>query len=269
MSPAGSLRRRAPGDEAASPAHGVPAPREAASDDRRPRMEIVRTDLTRCADLEGTVVVIDVLRSFSTAAYALAAGATQIVAVASPESLPLMRRRYPGSLAVGALPGGASAPGFDIGNSPAALAAHDLSGRTVIQHTAGGMRSLIASKKATTVLAASLVCARATARYVLALAPSRVTLVITGLWVDRDGDEDYACADRIEAFLRGESPPPEPYARRVRESSFGRRFQSGTDLSLPRADLDLSAVVDCFDFAMPVERDGDEVRLIRVPARDE
>jgi len=37
-------------------------------------MEILRADLGTCADLRETVVVIDVLRSFSTAGYAFAAG---------------------------------------------------------------------------------------------------------------------------------------------------------------------------------------------------
>jgi 2-phosphosulfolactate phosphatase len=87
-----------------------------------------------------------------------------------------------------------------------------------------------------------------------ALAPPSVTLVVTGMWTDRDGDEDHACADLIEALLRGDDPPRAPYAARVRESDFGRRFSAGTDPHLPVADLDCCAAVDRFDFALPIRR---------------
>jgi len=104
-------------------------------------------------------------------------------------------------------------------------------------------------------LAASMVCARATAAYLRALAPPSVTLVVTGTWSDRDGDEDHACADLIEALLRGEDPPRGPYAARVRDSDFGRRFSQGNDPHLPVADLECCAAVDRFDFALPIQRE--------------
>ena len=104
---------------------------------------------------------------------------------------------------MGALPGGRPVPGMDFGNSPAEIVGRDLSGITLIQFTAGGVKGLVDCDHATEVLAGSLVCARSTARYIRTLAPSTVTLVITGLWTDRDGDEDHACADLIEAYLRG------------------------------------------------------------------
>jgi 2-phosphosulfolactate phosphatase len=81
-----------------------------------------------------------------------------------------------------------------------------------------------------------------------------VTLLVTGIWTDRDGDEDHACADLVDAYLAGGHPSPEPFERRVRQSDFGRRFQSGCDPSLTLADLDACARVDRFDFAMPVRR---------------
>jgi 2-phosphosulfolactate phosphatase len=81
-----------------------------------------------------------------------------------------------------------------------------------------------------------------------------VTLVVTGVWTDRDGDEDHACADLIEALLRGDDPPRAPYEARVRACDFGRRFISGSDSHLPVADLDCCAAVDRFDFALAVRR---------------
>jgi 2-phosphosulfolactate phosphatase len=217
-------------------------------------MRILRSDLAHGHELEGAVVVIDVLRAFTTAAYAFAAGARSMIAADSLDSVERLRRLYPGSVTLGALPGGRPVPGLDFGNSPAEIAGRDLSGATVILFTAGGVRGLVDCDHATEVLAGSLVCARSTARYIRTLAPSSVTLVITGLWTDRDADEDHACADLIEAYLRGQSPDVAVYEERVRQSDFGRRFGDGAHPHLPAADLDLCAAADRFGFAMPMRR---------------
>lgn len=226
-------------------------------------MKILRSDLPHCGDLRGAVVVIDVLRSFTTAAVALAGGATEVLAVESIDAALALRARHPGALALGALGGGAPAPGLDLGNSPSQLAGLDLHRRRIILHTAGGTRALVACDHAGVLLAGSLVCARATARRLLALAPPSVTLVVTGTWSDRDGDEDLACADLIEALLRGDDPPRAPYAARVRDSDFGRRFSAGGNPHLPPADLDLCADVDRYDFALPVRRTADGLSITR------
>jgi 2-phosphosulfolactate phosphatase len=86
------------------------------------------------------------------------------------------------------------------------------------------VRGLTRFRHARALFAGSLVLARATATALLELQPAEVCFVITGEWVDRDGDEDIACADYIDALLHGEQPDPEHYAARVRDSDFGRRF---------------------------------------------
>jgi 2-phosphosulfolactate phosphatase len=228
-------------------------------------MKILRSDLPHCPELNGAVVVIDVLRSFTTIAYAFAQGAREVIQVDSVEAARELRARHPDALAVGALGGGAPAPGLDIGNSPAKVAALDLSGRLLIQYTAAGTRGLVACDHARVLLAGSLVCATATAAYLRLLRPPSVTLVVTGIWSDRDGDEDHACADLIEALLRGDDPPRAPFAERVRNSDFGRRFSAGTDPNLPQADLDCAAAVDRFAFAMPMNRLRDGLLIRPVP----
>jgi 2-phosphosulfolactate phosphatase len=224
-------------------------------------MRILRCDLPYCDELNGAVVVIDVLRSFTTAAYALALGASEVVAVASVDAARALRARDAHALAVGAVGGGAPAPGLDLGNSPSRLATMDLRGRRVILYTAGGTRALLACEHATLLLASSLVCASATAALLRELAPPAVGLVVTGTWADRDGDEDHACADLIESLLRGRDPPREPFAARVRESDFGRRFSAGLDPNLPADDLDRCAEVDRFHFAMHVHRTAAGITL--------
>jgi 2-phosphosulfolactate phosphatase len=216
-------------------------------------------------DPHDTVVVIDVLRSFTTAAVALANGARAIYPVDGIAMAIALQGRMKNSISVGAIGGGDPAPGFDFGNSPSQLIDAELSGKNIVMSTAAGVRGLQRFHQARRLYAASLVCAKATAEAIRTAGAEEVCFVITGEWVDRDGDEDIACADYIEALLRGEPVAPvapEEYARRVRESDFGRRFTAGSWPNLPLADLDLAAHADLFGFAMPVERE-DGVLVIR------
>lgn len=206
-----------------------------------------------------TVVVIDVLRSFTTAAVALARGARAIYPVDGIAAAAALLRERPDSVSVGAVAGGDPVSGFDFGNSPSHLLAANLTGKDVVLSTAAGVRGLQRFRHARRLFAASLVCARATAAAIRAAGSRDICFVITGEWVDRDGDEDIACADYIEALLHGEPVAPEPFARRVRESDFGRRFAAGTWPNLPVDDLELAARADLFDFAMPVGREAERL----------
>ena len=212
--------------------------------------------------IDDTVVVIDVLRSFTTAAVALARGAKAIYPVDGIAAAIALQSRIDHALSIGALAGGDPAPGFDFGNSPSRLMTASLSGRNIVMSTAAGVRGLQRFHSARQLYAASFVCAQATAAAIRAAGADEVCFVITGEWVDRDGDEDIACADYIESLLSGEKTPPASFASRIRNSDFGRRFTTGTWPNLPVADLDIAAHANLVDFAMPVSREGEQL-LIR------
>ena len=203
-----------------------------------------------------TIVVIDVLRSFTSAAVALARGARAIYPVESISEAVTLHDRLPNALSVGAVGGGDPIPGFDFGNTPSALLTADVAGRDVVMSTAAGVRGLQRFSQGRQLFAASLVCARATARAIRASGAEDVCFIITGEWVDRDGDEDVACADYLEALLADRHADAAIYAQRVRDSDFGRRFTAGTWPNLPPADLDLAADADRYDFAMPVHHEN-------------
>jgi 2-phosphosulfolactate phosphatase len=117
----------------------------------------------------------------------------------------------------------------------------------------------VQQRRASALFAASFVCARATASAIRRLQPATVTLIATGDWIDRDGDEDHACADYLQALLRGEpdQPDPTPFVERVRTSDFGRRFNDPGHPAHPAADLGCAAIADRFDFALEVTRADD------------
>lgn len=217
--------------------------------------------LEDCTTARGTVVVIDVLRAFSTAAYAFAAGAAEILLVSDVEQALELRRCFPDALTMGEV-NGLPIPGFDFSNSPSELAGRDLSGLRLIQRTSAGTQGVVRSQGAESLLAASLVCARATARWIAAHCPQIVSFVITGAraadvlpgWPATRGDEDQACADYLRQLLEGAEADPTQAVWRVRQSPNGRVFADPQRLEFSNADLDLCTAVDRFDFAMQATR---------------
>ena len=152
-----------------------------------------------CDQAEGTVIVIDVVRAFTTAAFAFSAGAIEVVLVGGVDEALALRDRMPDAWVMGEVDG-LQPEGFDLGNSPAALAGLDLAGRRFIQRTSAGTQGVVCSSdRAERLLACSLCCAAATARRVRELAPDIVTMVVTGIQAggreNNNGDEDVACAD--------------------------------------------------------------------------
>lgn len=225
-------------------------------------MKFSRLFLNRLQDrphVADTVVVVDVLRSFTTMAVALANGARAIYPVEGVAAAQQLATRLGHPVTVGSVGGGDPIPGFDYGNSPAQLRDVDLTGRDVVMSTAAGVRALQKFRRARRLYAASLVCARATAEAIRMEEADEVCFIITGEWIDRDGDEDIACADYIEALLRGESADPERYGERVRASSFGKRFMSGAWKNLPADDLDLASHADRYEFSMPVRSEKEQL----------
>lgn len=137
------------------------------------------TNLETCHKAVGAVIVIDVLRAFSTAAYAFSCGAEKILLVGEVEEALSLKSKIPNSKAMGEVRG-LTPKGFDFGNSPTQIRTHDLSGITVIQRTGAGTQGAVRCKNADVLLASSFVIADATVKHVRSLAPDDITFVITG-----------------------------------------------------------------------------------------
>jgi 2-phosphosulfolactate phosphatase len=214
--------------------------------------------------VSGAVVVIDVIRAFSTAAYAFAAGAGEIFLVSTlDEALRLKAEKN--ALAMGEM-NGRRPEGFDLSNSPVMAARLDLTGRTIVQRTSAGTQGVVASTSATRLWCASLVVASATAQAVRSSGLGAPTYVITGNFDDdpvMTGDDDRATAELIERVRRGQPAESESTAQFVRATREATRTLAlgGTDAHPD--DIVFSTRVDAFAFAMEVERvDG----LLRMTA---
>lgn len=210
--------------------------------------------LARAAEATGTVVVIDVLRAFTTAAHAMDNGAASIRLVTEVDEAIALRERGVVDLVAGEVDA-RPVPGFDLSNSPAEMAAADLAGRRLAMRTTAGTRGAVLATNATRLLTGAFVTASATAAGLRD--DPVVTFLVTGESLGRDGDEDAALADYVTALARGDTPQPEPYLDRVRRSDHGRRF--GDDL--PLEDLELACQVDRFDRALEIHRRGDALLI--------
>lgn len=228
-----------------------------------PDLNFHYTDLEDCHTAQGVVIVIDVLRAFSTAAYAFSRGAREIFLVSTVDDALALKSAIPNSRAMGEV-GGLRPDGFDFGNSPTHIDEADLSGITMIHRTSAGTQGVVRSQGAEIMLAASFVVANATARYVSNLAVPEVTFVITGRSYN-GGDEDLACAEYLEELLRGNQPDLKPFIKRIMESKDAFPHLDPEQRDFPFSDLEYCSQVDKFDFAMLITRE--DGKLIMRPMK--
>ncbi|WP_075187160.1 2-phosphosulfolactate phosphatase [Teredinibacter haidensis] len=213
---------------------------------------------------QGLVVVIDVFRAFTTACYCLDAGAEKIIAVGDSEQALNYRYQLNQCVLLGER-FGRKLPGFDFGNSPSEIAGQSLQGKTVIHTTHAGTQGLVNAVGADEVLTGAFVNARATANYILAREPERVTLVRMGLNADTRSDEDWFYADYLAAILNGDAVDDATVYQKLKASPFSARFFDETQPWSPAADFECCLAFNTFDFVLKARRLDDQAcELLRV-----
>ena len=217
-------------------------------------MKFNYTSLETCHTASGIVLIIDVLRAFSTAAYAFSRGAKEIRLVSTVKNALDLRSIIQNSKVMGEV-GGFPPEGFDFGNSPTRILEHDLTDIILIQRTGAGTQGAVRSVNADVMFATSFVVAKATMDYVLKLQAEEITFVTTG---GADNAEDLACAEFLEKQFTGQAVEADEYIRRVVTSQDA--FQHMADHpQFPKSDLDYCTRINAFDFAMPITREHDQL----------
>lgn len=222
------------------------------------------TNLETCHSAIGLIVVIDVIRAFTNAAFAFSRGAKEIYPVSTVEEALKFKAEVLKSMVCGEV-GGIPPEGFDFGNSPTQTKTLDLNGCVIVQRTGAGTQGIVRSVNADSMLAASLVVANATVMHIRNLSPDHVTFVMTGQLSDERGDEDLACAEYFEALLRGQGPDPAPYIDRVYKASDALFHLDPNLPEFPASDLDYCTNIDALDFAMLVTKENGQpvIRAIK------
>jgi 2-phosphosulfolactate phosphatase len=214
----------------------------------------------------GTVAVIDVFRAFTTAAVALANGASRIVMVSTVEEALALRDAGIGHICMGE--GRGRVPDeFDFGNSPFEISEVNFGGKTIIQRTSAGTQGIVAANRADRLYAASLVNATATARAMLAGAPKQITLVPMGDNGINRTDEDEVCAIHLRNRLEGRPGDRRAVQRLILAGGEVTRFHDPSRPHLHPQDADIALDIDRYDFAVRVEYEGGRpVARIEKPA---
>ena len=206
-----------------------------------------------CQKAKGLCIVIDVLRAFTTAAYAFHQGAKNIILVSTKEEARAKFQKNPSLLLMGE-EHGLPIEGFHFPNSPSAIHKISLQDRTLVQRTSAGTQGVTLCSQSTSMLLASFVVAEATIQHIQDLNAEEVSFIITGT---KNGDEDLAFAEYASERLKGSKISPEPYLERVLCSPTGQLLLTHPNL---KKDLELALKINQFSFAMEVEhKDGEHI----------
>jgi 2-phosphosulfolactate phosphatase len=213
------------------------------------------------------VAIIDVFRAFTTAAVALANGASGIVMVRTVEEAVALRDAGIGQICMGEVHGRAP-DGFDFGNSPFEISGVDFGGETILQRTSAGTQGIVAAaNRAARLYAASLVTAEATVRALLSGSPDQVSLVAMGDNGLKRTDEDELCAIHLRNRLEGRPGDRDTIRRLILVGGEVRRFHDPSRPYLHPEDVDIALDIDRYDFAVRVEfEDGRPVARMERPA---
>lgn len=223
-------------------------------------MKILRKSLPKGAsEAEGVVVIIDVLRAFTSAAMMLHLGVEKIILLTDPEEvLAIARERE--FIAAGEV-GGRKIEGFDLGNSPSQIleaGAAFFLGRTVAFRTTAGVKGAVAaSEGADKLILGSFVTAKAISRFILedSPPPGIVTLVAMGNGEATSTPDDEACGDYIEHLLTGK---PYDHLQAIQDSfrhEFTKIYIQGNREHFPPLDITYCFQRNIFDFVLVAERE--------------
>ncbi len=203
---------------------------------------------------QGTVVIVDVFRAFTTAAVALAHGADRIVMVAEIDEALRLRDQGVGEVCVGEV-NGMKPEDFDFGNSPHEMMQASLQGKVVIQSTRAGTTGAAAATQAEAVYAGSFVVAEATAEALRRDDPPQVTIVAMGWNARVRTDEDELCALYLRNLLQGRRPDPEAVRTLVLASGEAAKFGDPNQPHFHREDLEIALEMNKYDFAIRVVKE--------------
>ena len=216
--------------------------------------------ISECKSASGAAVVIDVMRAYTVAAWAIHLGVSRMILVDDIDIALELKSRLPGSLA---LKDGAPVEGFDLYNSPADLQDADIRGKTIVQRTTAGTIGAVAVRHCNPLICTGFVCASAVARRLRNLAPDELAYVVTG--EDGTAEEDLSCAEFIDALIGDPGTDPAPYLRRASESRAAVDIRQAAAEGYPGInprDVEMCLDVNRFNFTLEASVE-DELLVLR------
>ncbi len=236
--------------------------RQAGQEERKLEIEILHL-IEGAKKAEGIAVVIDVFRAFSMECYLYAFGAREVRPVGSIGETFAWREKDPECILAGERHG-RRIEGCDLGNSPSAVTPAAVRGKRVIHTTSAGTQGIVNAGGAEEILTGSFVNAKATAEYILAKQPRRVSLVAMGREGLEETEEDELCAAYLKSLLTGaEMPDIDRRLWGLRSGGGSHFFDPALREVYPQQDFWMCIARDRFHFVLRAERDGNG--LLSVP----
>ena len=205
-------------------------------------------------EAEGTTIIIDVFRAFTTAAIAFDHGVREITLVAEAEDALALHRRGVGDFLMGEVDG-KRPEGFDFGNSPYEISQADLNGKTLVQSTRAGTVGVAAASKADTIYLGSFVVAQATVDAILKDNPSLVCIIAMGDQGVVRSDEDEHCGIYLRNPLEGRRPDPDALRSLIMQGGATQKFFDDSQPQYHPKDVELALQVSKYPFAMKISRE--------------
>ena len=218
-------------------------------------MEVRVGSLVRDAqEAEGTVIIIDVFRAFTTAAIAFDRGASRITLVAEIEEALELQQKGIGDVLMGEVDG-KRPEGFDYGNSPYEVSQVNFTGKSVVQSTRAGTVGVAAAGNADTIYLGSFAVADATVKAILRDQPSVVSIIGMGNQGRSRADEDEHCALYLRNLLEGRNPDPDAVRALVMAGGDTQKFFDESKPQYHPKDVELALQISKYHFAMKVTRE--------------
>ena len=218
-------------------------------------MEIRIDSLLRGAqEAEGTAIIIDVFRAFTTAAIAFSRGVEKIVLVAEIEEALQLRNAGVGQICMGEV-AGMRPEGFDYGNSPYELSQAEVAGKTLIQSTRAGTVGVAAAVRADQIYVGSLVIADATVKAINRDSPDIVSIVAMGAEAKVRADEDEQCGLYLRNLFQGRRPSHDSVRSLVLAGEESQKYGDPDRPHFRSEDREAALQIDSIPFAIKVTKE--------------
>ena len=218
-------------------------------------MEISLGSLKRGAEeAQGTTIIIDVFRAFTTAAIAFDRGAKEIVLFADPADALDLHRKGVGDYLMGEV-SGKKPDGFHFGNSPHEISDVDMTGKTLIQSTRAGTVGVEAATNAAEVFLGSFVVAQATVDAIRKESPSLVSIIAMGDQGVVRADEDEQCGIYLRNIMEERKPDFNAVKSLIMTGGATQKFFDPEQPQYHPEDVTLALQADRYSFAMKISRE--------------
>lgn len=201
------------------------------------------------------IVVIDVLRAFTTACYAMNNGPKDYVVIKDVELALKLKKENLEYILIGERMG-IKLPGFDHDNSPAEIKDINLLNKTVIQNTTLGTKGIVNALNHTdNVITGSFVNAKAIVNYIRKEKPSLVYLFPTD--DSSDDNEDAMLAKYIKSHFESKELSIDFIKKHIASCKTGKFYANKANIKNADRDLPMAFEANKFNFILKAYKTPD------------